>query len=226
MYFANYTQLGTSRPANSAADVTTRGTYGLNDVFTAAFGKHTLKGGFEWKKAGTSIHNGSNLGGTFNFAEDTTGNTATGDTGDDMASFYLGAASSASTNYYNVLAEYPRQYGYAAHFGDEWRVSPKLIANLSIRWDICRMLSFLAPPRRVVVLSYSACLVPPFAARADSLFSITGDAFGWISADGLAIGWLSPVETTDLTISVLLQYHTGSAERGYRHISPPASVRV
>lgn len=128
-------ELGTNRPANSAEDVTTRGTYGLNDVFTAVFGKHTLKGGFEWKKLGSSIHNGSNLGGTFSFAEDTTGNTATGDTGDDMASFFLGAVSSANTNYYNVLAEYPRQYGYAAHLGDEWRVTPKFIANLSMRWD-------------------------------------------------------------------------------------------
>ncbi|MFZ2020597.1 MAG: carboxypeptidase regulatory-like domain-containing protein [Terracidiphilus sp.] len=135
MSFTNYTQLGTNRPANSAEDVTTRGTYGLNDVFTAVFGKHTLKGGFEWKKLGSSIHNGSNLGGTFSFAEDTTGNTATGDTGDDMASFFLGAVSSANTNYYNVLAEYPRQYGYAAHLGDEWRVTPKFIANLSMRWD-------------------------------------------------------------------------------------------
>jgi hypothetical protein len=135
MSFSNYTGLGSTRPANAATDVTTRGTYGLNDVFTAVFGKHTLKGGFEWKKAGTSIHNGTNRGGSFSFAPDTTGNTATGDTGDDMASFYLGAVSSASTSYYNVAAEYPRQYGYAAHFGDEWHVSPKLIANLSVRWD-------------------------------------------------------------------------------------------
>ena len=135
MDFANYTQLGDPAPANSASDVTTRGTYGLNDIFTAVFGKHTLKGGFEWKKAGTSIHEGNNRGGTFNFAEDTTGNTATSDPGDDMASFFLGAVSSATTTYYNVTAEYPRQYGYAAHFGDEWRVSQKLIANLSLRWD-------------------------------------------------------------------------------------------
>ena len=35
MSFQNYTQLGTNRPANAADDVTTRGTYGLNDVFTA-----------------------------------------------------------------------------------------------------------------------------------------------------------------------------------------------
>jgi len=135
MSFANYTQLGNQDPANSHSDVTTRGTYGLNDVFTTVFGRNTLKAGFEWKKLGTSIHNGQNEGGTFSFAQDTTGNTATGDPGDDLASFYLGAVGSASTSYYNVTAEYPRQYGYAAHFGDEWRVTPKFIANLSMRWD-------------------------------------------------------------------------------------------
>ena len=135
MSFVNYTQLGSDDPADSHSDITTRGTYGLDDVFTAVFGRNTLKGGFEWKKLGTSIHEGDNRGGTFSFAQDTTGNTATGDPGDDMASFYLGAVGSASTTYYNVTAEYPRQYGYAAHFGDEWRVTPKFIANLSMRWD-------------------------------------------------------------------------------------------
>jgi hypothetical protein len=43
-----------------------------------------------------------------------------------------------------------------------------------------------------------------FAARADDLFSITGDVSAWTFADGLAIGWSSPVQTADLTISVLL----------------------
>ncbi|HTB96058.1 MAG TPA: carboxypeptidase-like regulatory domain-containing protein [Terracidiphilus sp.] len=149
MEFTNYTQLGTTSPASSAHDVTTRGTYGLTDVFTWVHGKHTFKMGYEWKKAGTSIHNGDNRGGTFSFAQSTTGNAnnnpntpnycpqyaSTGCPGDDMASFFLGATSQATTNYYNVAAEYPRQYGYAAHFGDEWRVTPKLTANLSLRWD-------------------------------------------------------------------------------------------
>ncbi len=139
MSFSNYTGLGSTRPANSNEDLTTRGTYGLTDIFTMVLGKHTFKGGYEWKKAGTSIHNGSTLGGNFSFAPDTTGNSACPKAnpcpGDDMASFYLGAVASATTNYYNVLASYPRQYGYAVHFGDSWRASPKLTANLSFRWD-------------------------------------------------------------------------------------------
>jgi hypothetical protein len=135
MQFGNYTQLGSTDPASSAGDVTTRGLYGLNDVFTLVRGRHTITAGLEWAKAGTSIHNGVNRGGTFGFAENTTGNTACNCPGDDMAAFYLGAVSSASTTYYNVLAEYPRQFSYAASAGDSWRINPKLTVNYSVRWD-------------------------------------------------------------------------------------------
>jgi hypothetical protein len=136
MTFTNFSQLGDNAPANSSADVTTRGTYGLTENFTFAHGRHTLKAGYEWKKAGTSIHNGTNRGGTFNFTQGTTGNSSLSNApGDDMASFYLGAVQQATATYYNIPAEYPRQYGYAAHFGDSWRVTPKLIADLSMRWD-------------------------------------------------------------------------------------------
>jgi len=136
MSFSNYTTLGSSSPASSAHDVTTRGTYGLNDVFTLVRGKHTIKAGFEWKKAGTSIHEGNNRGGTFSFDPSTTGNSACANCpGDDMAAFYLGAVGGATTNYYNVTAEYPRQYGYAVHAGDSWRFSPKLTLDYSVRWD-------------------------------------------------------------------------------------------
>ena len=63
--------------------------------------------------AGTAIHDGGNQGGTFSFAADTTGKPAALQVacpGDAMASFYLGAVSNANVNYYNVHAEYPRQY--------------------------------------------------------------------------------------------------------------------
>ncbi len=136
MAFQNYTQLGYDEPASSAQDVTTRATLGLNDVFTMVHGRHTITGGYEWKRAGSSIHEGVNRGGTFNFAQNTTGNSACPSCpGDDMASFFLGGVASATTEYYNVHAEYPRQYGYAAHAGDSWRVNPKLTVNYSFRWD-------------------------------------------------------------------------------------------
>jgi hypothetical protein len=135
-----YSQLGNNDPPDSAETKTTRGTYALNDVATRVIGRHTLKGGFEWRLAGTSIHEGTNQGGTFNFNADTTGTTSTalcpgGCPGDPLASFYLGAVGGASVTYYNVHAEYPRQDGYAAHIGDAWRINPRLTLDYSLRWD-------------------------------------------------------------------------------------------
>ena len=138
MSISGFNTLGNNTVPDSALDKTTRGTYALNEVITRVVGKHTLKAGFEWRLAGTAIHEGDNQGGNFSFAADTTGNAGCAGAscpGDAMASFYLGAASSASVEYFNVYAEYPRQYAYAAHFGDSWRVSPKLTANYSLRWD-------------------------------------------------------------------------------------------
>jgi len=134
--FSNYTQLGTSNPANSAKNVTTRGTYGLADLVTYVHGRHTFTAGYEWTLAGTSIHHGSNEGGSFYFDPAETNNaTIANNLGDDMASFYMGAVGSASTNYVNVLASYPRQYTNAVDFGDSWRVASRLVLNLSLRWD-------------------------------------------------------------------------------------------
>ncbi len=135
-----YTQLGNSTAPLGSQPTTTRGTEALNDVLTRVVGRHTLKAGFEMRLAGTSIHLGNNQGGTFTFNADTTGTTdkalcPDGCPGDEMASFYLGAVGNATTTFYNVHAEYPRQYGYAAHFGDSWRVTPKLTLNYSLRWD-------------------------------------------------------------------------------------------
>ena len=135
-----YSQLGNNDAPEGSQATTTRGTRALNDVLTRVIGRHTLKAGFEWRSAGTSIHEANNQGGTFTFNADTTGTTNSaicpgGCSGDPMASFYLGAVGGASIAYYNVHAEYPRQYGYAAHLGDSWRLNPRLTLNYSLRWD-------------------------------------------------------------------------------------------
>jgi len=135
MAFSNYATFGSTKPKQSSFDKTTRGTLGFTDVVTWVHGKHTIKAGYEWKLAGTAIHENNSTGGAFTFVQKTTGNLETGDPGDDMASFYLGAVANATSTYYNVNAEYPRQSGYAIHAGDEWHVTPKLTANLSLRWD-------------------------------------------------------------------------------------------
>ncbi len=134
-----YTQLGNPAGPNAAATLTTRGTWAFNDVFTKVAGTHTITAGFQWHLAGTTIRNGFNQGGSFEFGQDTTGNQncppAAPCPGSGAATFYLGAVSSGNVNYYNVLAAYPRQDGWAAFAGDTWRLNPKLTLNYSLRWD-------------------------------------------------------------------------------------------
>ena len=137
--FDTYTQLGNNTAPNSRDTKTTRGTWAFNDVLTKVLGAHTLRVGFEYRLAGTSIHLANNQGGTFAFANSTTGNSTCADSscpGNAAASFFLGAASNANVNFYNVKAVYPRQYAFAAHLGDSWRVNPKLTLDYSLRWDV------------------------------------------------------------------------------------------
>lgn len=138
-FSGGYTQLGSNNPANSSQSKTTRGTWVINDVFTDVAGSHTISGGFQYRLAGTSIHKGGNQGGTFNFSADTTGNAAcNGNTlcpGDPIASFYLGAASNANVQYYNVHAEYPRQTEWSFFAGDNWRMTRSLTFDYGLRWD-------------------------------------------------------------------------------------------
>jgi hypothetical protein len=65
-----------------------------------------------------------------------------------------------------------------------------------------------------------------FAAHADSLFSVTGDASGWICADGLAIGWSSPVATTDLTILALLDNDNGAPSEATAYLTTSIGAGV
>ncbi|MGA2146250.1 MAG: hypothetical protein ABSH49_14950 [Bryobacteraceae bacterium] len=65
-----------------------------------------------------------------------------------------------------------------------------------------------------------------FAARADILLSITGNASNWISADGLAVGWSSPVETTDLTILALLDNDSGAPSEATAYLTTSIGAGV
>jgi hypothetical protein len=135
MSIDGYDALGSNGVPDSSLAKTTRGTYALNEVLTRIMGRHTFKAGFEYRLAGTAIHLGENQGGTFSFSKNTTSNSVTNDPGDAMASFYLGAVSTANVDFYNIKAEYPRQPAWAFHVGDSWKLSPKFTLNYSLRWD-------------------------------------------------------------------------------------------
>jgi len=116
---------------------TTRPTYAINDLFTRIHGNHTLKFGIEWRNIGGNLHSSTNQGGTFTFNADTTANLSVNSvTGDPMAGFFLGAASTANVAFLNVPNYYPRQKMWAADAGDTWRLTPKLTFNYGMRWDV------------------------------------------------------------------------------------------
>ncbi len=115
-------------------NISTRPTYAINDILSRVVGSHTLVAGLEWRSPQGNAKSGTNQGGTFGFG----GVSALKGTasGSGNADFFIGAASSASVSYYNVPAIYIRQTGWAVHFGDTWRTTPKLTLAYGLRWDM------------------------------------------------------------------------------------------
>ena len=115
-------------------NISTRPTYAINDILSRVVGSHTLVAGLEWRSPQGNAKSGVNQGGTFGFGG-VTGLKGTA-SGNGNADFFIGAASSASVSYYNVPAIYIRQTGWAVHFGDTWRTTPKLTLAYGLRWDM------------------------------------------------------------------------------------------
>ncbi len=177
-----YSTLGNNNPPNSVDNLTTRGTWAVNDVFTRIQGKHTLSFGLEYKLAGMSIHSGGNQGGTFNFAADTTGNAGcanSGCPGSPIASFYLGATQNANVTYINVLAKYPRQVGWAFHGGDSWRISPRLNLSYGLRWD------YISP---FVDKKNNLSFIDPIGGNPDAITSTGTELPGRLAFSGTKFG--------------------------------------
>ena len=117
-------------------NISTRPTYAINDIFSRVVGSHTLVAGLEWRSPQGNAHGGTNQGGTFYFGGVTGNSNVQTATGNGNADFFIGAANGASVSYYNVPAIYIRQTGWAVHFGDSWRSTPKLTLAYGLRWDM------------------------------------------------------------------------------------------
>jgi len=117
-------------------NISTRPTYAINDILSRVVGSHTLVAGVEWRSPQGNAHGGTNQGGTFFFGGVTGNSNVQTATGNGNADFFIGAANGASVSYYNVPAIYIRQTGWAVHFGDTWRTTPKLTLAYGLRWDM------------------------------------------------------------------------------------------
>jgi hypothetical protein len=105
-----------------------------NDMLSWVRGKHALKFGADIRRIELNDFNHGNSSGTYNFADINTGLPGI-TSGNDVASFLLGAVNNANSEFYTVNATYMRQITVAFFAGDTWKVTPKLSLDYGIRWD-------------------------------------------------------------------------------------------
>jgi hypothetical protein len=107
----------------------------INAELSKFMGKHSLKGGFEWRTIEDASHTSegpSSFGFTAGFTSQTPTKTVNG-TGGGMATMLLGYPSSGSISKGTSFNDYVH---YSAFFiQDDWRISPKLTLNFGFRGE-------------------------------------------------------------------------------------------
>jgi hypothetical protein len=131
-----YTSYGTPW-LSDGSDISNR--YQFLDDLTWISGRHTVKGGIEYRWMGYPQTGWAvNSGGSFNFSQlETGGYDALGNnlssTGDPFASFLLGQVNGAG---FTVFSEYrPTQKYFAPWINDDFKVTPNLTLTLGLRFD-------------------------------------------------------------------------------------------
>ena len=114
---------------------TTRPTWSINNTITWIKGRHQLKFGGEWRSVKYPTATEANGSGTFNFGRGATSVRGIA-SGNPMASFLLGAVSSASVTYYSLPEWSPTGYSVGLFLGDQWKVNKQLNVTMGVRWDL------------------------------------------------------------------------------------------
>jgi hypothetical protein len=133
----NYPGNQINLPSNGA-DQFTDNTYQYDDLVLWEHGRHSFKFGGETRLQEFNIDILTATSGEFNFASGPTSGPTNANidpnSGFGFASFYLGAASNADIFLPELLGW--RVKYYAAFAQDDWKLTPKLTANLGFRWEI------------------------------------------------------------------------------------------
>ncbi|MBI4904585.1 MAG: TonB-dependent receptor [Acidobacteria bacterium] len=123
-------------PGFGAFTVGLRGstTWQFFDLVTKIHGSHTLKAGADVRVNQANNYQREVPSGQFNFAGGLTGNpqNQTG-TGSSLATFLMGAVSSATITRYSGESEAGKSYSFFVQ--DDWKATRRLTFNLGLRWD-------------------------------------------------------------------------------------------
>ena len=107
----------------------------FNDLATWVRGKHTFKFGGEYRRIWRNGHTSVNQSGSFNFSSLSTGLIGI-NSGNPVASFLLEQVDGATVGFQSIDGDFPRMGAWNAHFGDTWKVTPKLSLSYGLRWDV------------------------------------------------------------------------------------------
>ncbi len=122
----NYATLPTGRSVDVHESMS------LQENFTYIRGLHTFKTGYEALLTRINTKVTTQESGTYNFGG--TENPFVNNTGNNFASFMLGAVTSAT--FTRDLATFlPKWWSHALYFQDDWKFNPKLTLNLGLRWQ-------------------------------------------------------------------------------------------
>jgi PAS domain S-box-containing protein len=109
--------------------------WSLSDGVTLLRGRHTLKGGIQFTRAGTNYLQSNRVRGEYVYTGAFTGNlTSPGTTGDALADFLLGYPQRTIRTVGSAMA-YLRQNVYGAYLQDEWKVNSRLTVNVGARYE-------------------------------------------------------------------------------------------
>lgn len=108
--------------------------YTFLDNVTKVLGKHTLKGGFSFRR--NNLFNQSGGAYNLNFGADSTNDPFTGMGGNGIATFLLGWVAQGSPSTTVQAAPWQTNDDYSAFFQDEYRVRPNLTLSFGLRWDV------------------------------------------------------------------------------------------
>ncbi len=108
--------------------------YSYNASVSASkyMGRHSVTGGFDWRKINTSGLDYGDGGGDFTFNGIWT-KSATGTGGADLADLLVGLPHDASITVPTKLTDFVGYYG--AYLQDDFRVNSKLTVNYGLRWE-------------------------------------------------------------------------------------------